>query len=146
MTAATMLRMPRRPCRRALYCTALVALGFLTALRADDAKQQVVKLVIDYNDGAQKVFPAIAWKDGLTVLDALEEAKTPAHGITFKYNGKGETAFLTQIDDLKNEGGGKEKKNWQYWINSAYADRGFGVRKLSAGDTVVWKFAVFEDK
>jgi hypothetical protein len=113
--------------------------------RADD-KPKTVKLVIDYGDGAQKVFPALEWKDGLTVLEAMDNAKAPAHGITFKYTGKGETAFLTQIDDLKNAGGGKDKKNWQYWVNDTYADKGFGVRKLEQGDVVMWKFAVFDGK
>jgi hypothetical protein len=128
-----------------------LALGLILSSSSDrfaiaDEKRGTVKLVIDYGDGVQKVFPALEWKEGMTVLDAMEKAKAPAHGITFKYTGKNETAFLTQIDDLKNEGGGKEKKNWQYWVNEAYADKGFGVRKLDKGDVVLWKLAVFEGK
>jgi hypothetical protein len=113
--------------------------------RAEE-KPKAVKVVIDYGDGAQKVFPALEWQEGMTVLEAMEKAKTPAHGITFKYTGKGETAFLTQIDDLMNEGGGKAKKNWQYLVNDAYADKSFGVRKLERGDVVLWKFTLFEGK
>ena len=30
------------------------------------------RLVIDYGDGAELRFKALAWKDGMTVLDALE--------------------------------------------------------------------------
>jgi hypothetical protein len=127
-----------------------LAVGALTLpsqppARADE-KPTTVKVVIDYGDGAQKVFPALEWRDGMTVLDAMEKAKTPAHGITFTYTGKGETAFLTKIDDLKNEGGGKAKKNWQYLVNDAYADKSFGLRKLEKGDVVLWKFTTFEGK
>jgi hypothetical protein len=113
--------------------------------KADD-KAATVKVVVDYGDGAQKVFPALEWKEGMTVLDAMEKAKAPGHGITFKYTGKGETAFLTQIDDVTNEGGGKGKKNWQYWVNDGFADKSFGVRKLDKGDVVLWKCAAFEGK
>jgi hypothetical protein len=113
---------------------------------ADDKRTDAVKLVIDYNDGAQKVFPEIAWTDSMTVLDAMEKAKAPAHGITFNYKGKGDTAFLTQIDDLQNEGGGKDKKNWQFWVNGAYADKSFGAWKLKSGDEVLWKFDTYKGK
>jgi hypothetical protein len=113
--------------------------------RAEE-KPNTVRLVVDYGDGAQKVFPALPWQEGMTVLDAMEKAKAPAHGITFQHTGKGETAFLTQIDDLKNEGGGKSKKNWQYLVNDAYADKSFGIRKLEKGDVILWKFTVFEGK
>src|ERR1700676_3107800 len=103
---ACSFRLPRPTSRR-------IALAFLAAavlvfgpvanrLLADDAKQSTIKLVIDYNDGVQKVFPTIGWKEGMTVLDALQEAKALAHGITFKYAGNGETAFLKQIEDVPN--------------------------------------------
>jgi Domain of unknown function (DUF4430) len=113
--------------------------------RAED-KPNTVKVVVDYGDGVQKVFPALEWQEGMTVLEAMEKAKTPAHGITFKYTGKGETAFLTQIDDLKNEGGGKAKKNWKYLVNDVYADKSCGVRKLENGDVVLWRFTHLEGK
>jgi hypothetical protein len=122
-----------------------LAAACLETAGAED-KPKTVKVVIDYGDGAQKVFPALEWQDGMTVLDAMEKAKAPAHGITFKYTGRGETAFLTQIDDLKNEGGGKAKKNWQYLVNDVYADKSCGVRKLEKSDVVLWKFTLYEGK
>jgi hypothetical protein len=141
--------LPHRP--SILFCVLLaLAASTLPApchrfARAEE-KPNTVKVVIDYGDGAQKVFPALQWQEGMTVLEAMDKAKAPAHGITFQHTGKGETAFLTQIDDLKNEGGGKAKKNWQYLVNDLYADKSFGIRKLEKGDVVLWKFTVFDGK
>jgi hypothetical protein len=140
---------PKRP--RLVLCVLLglaasTVPGSYHGFARAEEKPNTVKVVIDYGDGAQKVFPALQWQEGMTVLDAMEKAKAPAHGITFQHTGKGETAFLTQIDDLKNEGGGKAKKNWQYLVNDVYADKGFGVRKLEKGDVVLWRFTVFEAK
>ncbi len=55
----------------------------------------------------------------------------------FQERGSGATAFLTQLDDLKNEGSGR---NWIYRVNGQIADRSFAVYRLEAGDTVLWKF------
>ncbi len=145
--AARDAKRPSAAVKRIIVALALAAVITSSAQVAKaDEIPNTVKVVIDYGDGVQKVFPAVEWKDGMTVLDAMDKAKAPAHGITFKYTGKGETAFLTQIDDLANEGGGKSKKNWQYWINDVFADKGFGVRKLDKGDVVLWKCSGFEGK
>ena len=64
--------------------------------------------------------------------------------LKFEYKGSGETAFLKSIDGVENEGGGAEKKNWQFWVNGKRADRGFGVFELQLSDKVVWKFVPFE--
>jgi Domain of unknown function (DUF4430) len=137
---------PARKCLGLWLGFGLALLALASPLARADDKAKTVKVVIDYGDGVQKVFPALEWKEGMTALDALDKAKAPAHGITFKYTGKGDTAFLTQIDDLKNEGGGKDKKNWLFWVNDAMADKSFGAWKLEKGDVVLWKFAVYEGK
>jgi hypothetical protein len=112
--------------------------------KADETKSSTVKLIIDYNDGAQKVFPAILWKNDMTVHDAMNQAQVNPHGIKFEAKGSGATAFLTQIDDLKNEGGGADKKNWLYRVNGKLAEKGFGAFVLNAGDEVVWKFDILK--
>jgi hypothetical protein len=143
--------------RTLLWCLAAVAVagvaialalapGSPSAATGAAGADATIKLIIDYNDGCQKVFPALTWKDGMTSLSALEAAKAKPHGIQFEYTGKDDTAFLTQIDDLKNEGGGKDKKNWLYWVNDKMADQGFGVCKLDKGDVVLFKFDVYRDK
>ena len=40
-----------------------------------------------------------------------------------------------------NQGGGSGAKNWQYWVNTTYADRSFAVFEVQALDTVFWRFA-----
>jgi hypothetical protein len=103
----------------------------------------IVKLEIDYNDGIHKDFDSIPWKQDMTVQDAMNVAKATGHGIQYQSTGSGDTAFLTQIDDIKNQGGGSDSHNWLYRVNDKLANVGFGVYKLNAGDVVVWKFDVY---
>ncbi len=99
-----------------------------------------VRMVINYGDGVEKHFTQLAWRDGMTVLDALIAAEKHPHGIKIKYRGKGATAFLTKIDDLENEG---RTRNWIYRVNSKLATRGFGIFTLKPGDTILWKFGEY---
>ncbi|MEX0820112.1 MAG: DUF4430 domain-containing protein [Pirellulaceae bacterium] len=128
-----------RPTRRwwlAFVVSAFVCLGPVPQLVAAD-DTATVRLVIDYNDGVEKHFNAIAWKPGITVMDAMLAAKQHPRGIRFEYKGKDATALLTKIDDLANEGRGR---NWLYRVNGEPGDRSMGIFELKAGDTVLWKF------
>lgn len=124
-----------------LGVTGVIALcaGFLVA--AESGQQPVasptVRVVVDYSDGAEKHINAIAWKAGMTVLDAMDAAGKHPHGIAMKFRGKGATALLTRIDDVENEGAGR---NWVYRVNGKMADRGMGVFELQSGDAILWKF------
>ena len=66
---------------------------------------------------------------------------TPPRSASARTTGSGASAFLTKIDDLQNQGGGSGAKNWQYWVNTTYADRSFAVFEVQALDTVFWRFA-----
>lgn len=129
---------------------AIVALGLMaaglarTGAAAPPPAKPAVRLIVDFGDGAQRVYSALPWTKGMTVLDAMERARAHPHGIAFEHIGRGETAFLTRIEDLKNEGGGK--RNWHYWVNTDLADRSFGVYALEPADVVTWKFAAREDQ
>jgi hypothetical protein len=118
----------------------LLSLGAGTSADAPTAR---VKLVIDYGDGTQKVFAGLSWKEGMTVLDTLKSAQRAPHGISFDHQGEGATAFVTQIDDLRNQGGGKEAKNWQYRVNGTFVKESSGTRGLQPGDEVLWIFDHF---
>ena len=96
-----------------------------------------VRLVIDYNDGVEKHFNAIAWKTDMTVMDVMLAAGKHPRGISFEHKGKGATAMLTKIDDVGNEGRGR---NWLYRVNDKPGDRSMGILQVQAGDTVLWKF------
>ena len=101
-----------------------------------------VTLTIDYGDGVQKRFPAIPCEKKITAFEAMVWADRHPRGIDFVYRGRGQTALLTQIDDLKNQGA--RKKNWVYRVNGKLADRGFGVFPLKPGDNILWKFERYQ--
>lgn len=112
----------------------------LSAAADEPATEKTVKLTIDYGDGVQKVFAALPWKEKLTVLAALEAAAKHPRGIKLAHQGTGERILITAIDDLKNEGRGR---NWLYEVNGKLADKSAGVYELSAGDAVLWRFAKY---
>ncbi len=139
----------RFPQKRAILILSTLAilagLGMgIGQIRADDPQPLSVKLIIDYNDGVEKHYTAIPWKQGMTIFDAMQQARRSAHGITFEYSGKGSTAFLKQIDDLKNEGGGEDNKNWILRVNKKLATQSFGIYELKAKDVVRWRFEKFK--
>jgi hypothetical protein len=101
-----------------------------------------VHLIIDYGDGVTKSFASIPWTSGMTVQDAMNLAMHMHNGFAYTASGSGETAFLTSIDDARNEGGGAGKKDWQFWVNDQLAPVGFGSQKLNPLDVVRWKFDV----
>jgi hypothetical protein len=110
------------------------------------ATGKTVKLVIDYGDGVEKHFPSLAWREGLTVLEAMRSTSENARGLHFNTwnNATGEAALVEQIDGVKNEGGAAEAKNWTFKINGKRGQVGAGVQALHDGDVVVWKFGVYE--
>ena len=110
------------------------------------AQAATVRLIIDYGDGVIKTMTGLPWSKGNTVLDVMNAAKGHPHGITFSYTGSGGSSFLTKIDDVANEGGGAAKKNWQLWINTMYADRGFGSYEVQAFDVVFWRYTTQQGK
>ena len=116
----------------------------ITAAFAAEPTAKTVELVVDYGDGVQKRFAALAFTDGMNVLDALQAAKRHAHGIDFEFAGKGEMAFLLSIDGQKNQGGGETGKNWVFRLNQKLGHKSFAVQTLAAGDVVLWRFEVYD--
>jgi hypothetical protein len=104
------------------------------------APGQVVQLVIDYGDGAQKRFSAIPWRDGMTVLDVLQSTQQRPHGVAFTVRGSGEAALLTKLDDQANEEGAAGARNWLFYVNDHLADKSLGAATVKSGDTILWKF------
>lgn len=136
--------MKTRRCFSWLWIIAAITLWMCPADSAFAAEGKspaaTVKLIVDYGDGVQKHFTAIAWTDGMTVLDAMEIASRHRRGITWDRRGRGATAFLTRIDDVQNEGNGR---NWIFHVNGKLADCGLGVHPLASGDTILWTFAEY---
>jgi hypothetical protein len=127
----------------ALFLGSTVAsVGRPAVVHADDPvpPPASVRMVIDYGDGVEKHFTALAWKEGMTVLDALVAAQEHPRGIKFTHRGSDATAFLTQIDELKNEGSGR---NWVFRVNDKLATKSFAIFGVKAGDTILWKFGEY---
>ncbi len=99
---------------------------------------------MDYGDGVEIRFKALPWHKGMTVLDALTAAGKHPRGITFAQRGSGGSAMITQIDDAKNEGGGRQSKNWLYYVNEEQATKSAGKQTLEPGDVALWKFQVYQ--
>ena len=123
------------------YATAISQQANADPPKEPEAAKDTVKLVIDYGDGVQKVFASIPWTKETTVMDALETASKHPRGIKFTHQGKGETALVTAIDELKNEGRGK---NWLYEVNGKLGDRSCAIMPLKAGDSVLWRFGKYQ--
>ena len=98
---------------------------------------KLVQMAIDYGDGVEKRFSQLRWTAGMTVLDALQVAAKHPRGIEFQHRGSGATAFVYKIDDLENEGRGR---NWIFSINGDLAERSCGVTVVLAGVRIHWIF------
>ena len=134
MTGSRCNRLTRRA---AAILLAAMLLAIPAAGERAHAQSATVRLVVDYGDGVIKTITGLPWAKGSTVLDVMNAAKDRPHGISFSYTGSGASAFLTRIDDIANEGGAK--KNWQLWVNTSYADKGFGVYEVQPLDVVFWR-------
>ncbi len=133
--------------RAAVLAAALLVVATAWATRpVAGGSEDTVRLIVDYGDGASKTVANLPWAKGNTILDAMKAATTRSHGISFSYTGSGDSAVLTKIDDVQNEGGGAGKKNWQYWVNGIYGDRSFAVFELQAQDIIVWRFTTEQGK
>jgi hypothetical protein len=103
------------------------------------ATGETVTVAVDFGDGRRREFDAVSWRDGMTVRDVLTAAVDSSGGVKFAQQGAGESAFLTEIDGVKNEGGGGS--NWTFAVNGQFGDRSFAIYPLRAGDRVLWSFA-----
>ncbi len=132
--------------RAAVLAAALLVVAVAWATRPAAGADDAIRLIVDYGDGASKTVANLPWAKGNTILDAMKAATTRPHGISFSYTGSGDSAVLTKIDEVQNQGGGAGKKNWQYWVNGTYGDRSFAVFALQAQDAIVWRFTTEQGK
>ncbi len=99
---------------------------------------ETVSLAVDFGDGRLLAFNDVPWHDGMTVDQLLAAVQAMPHGPTFARQGAGQSAMLTAIDGVANEGG--RGRNWLFSVNDRAADRSFGVYVLRPGDRVLWRF------
>ena len=134
-------RFTRRTVLLGAVATALLA--GVSIARAE-LKPSTVRLVVDYGDGVETHYKAIAWRDGMTVLDVLAAAKKHARPLAYSQRGSGRGALITQIGGLANEGGGATDKNWMYTVNGKAPEIGAGEQTVRPEDVILWKFQVYE--
>ncbi len=143
---SSLLRLRSISRRVVLAAALLIVAAGLAIGPAAGGTEKSVRLIVEYGDGAAKTVNNLTWSKGNTVLDAMKAATARPHGISFGYTGSGDSAVLTKIDDVQNQGGGAGKKNWQYWVNGTYGDRSFAVFELQAQDLIVWRFTTEQGK
>jgi len=103
------------------------------------AATRTVSVEIRGGKGHQHKINGIAWRQGMTVLSALQQVgKRKQKPIKHVATGSGETAFVKEIDGLPNEGSGG--RNWMYEVNGKGSGVSCGSRQLKPGDRVLWSF------
>jgi hypothetical protein len=105
---------------------------------------EVVKLEIDFGNGARRLFDSLPWKEKMTVEDVMLAARDFRPGISYSQIGEGAKGFLTELEGLKNEGFGG--RNWQYEVAGSPGTRSFCLESVNAGDLVRWTFAAMGDE
>lgn len=96
-----------------------------------------VALTIDFGSEKESIETDVVCSPQTTVLEVLERAQNMDE-LKFTHRGSGETAFVTAIGGLENEGAAG--KNWIYRVNGETGDRSAGVYQLAPGDRVSWSF------
>jgi hypothetical protein len=98
---------------------------------------ETVSLVVDFGGGRRSEWNSLPWREGLTV-DAVLSHVAASGELSFTQQGSGSSTFLSEMNDVANEGAGG--KNWIYHVNAERADRSFAVYELRPGDQVLWRY------
>ena len=139
-----------------IILAALVVLALLLGFATWHARQQrgavaqnaganaatTITLVIDYGDGVRKTFMDLGASPGMTVLDAMNAAKSHTRPLAFTTTGSGDSTLLHSIDDVTNEG--INGRAWQYWIDGTYGMASIGAAKVNPGQRVSWAFRPYD--
>ena len=115
--------------------------------RANDnpmpATGKTVRLTIDFGQ-RQRQFAEIPWREGMTVMDAMQAAASRPNGLAYKSRGTGPSAFVSSIEGVKNQGTGRNSKSWIYNVNDQQGKKSAGLRRLGPYDRILWKFQGWE--
>jgi len=131
----------RSVCGTALMIALLIVSSAGVASAQEGATEKAVRLTIDYGDGIEKVFTGLPWKEGATVFTMLQAAVKHPRGVKVTHQGSGATTLVTAIDDLKNEGRGR---NWLFEVNGKLGEASCALAELKPGDAVLWRFAKYK--
>jgi hypothetical protein len=88
------------------------------------------ELKIDFKNQQTIIYPVIESPDNWTALDQL------VNTVSNKINGKGVSAFITEINSYSTEG---KKEFWAFYVNGKQSTVGAGSYQLKDGDKIEWK-------
>lgn len=71
----------------------------------------------------------------------LEMVMASLEGVEVEISGKGVTAFVQSINGV----GPSADRGWTYTLDGEFATKGIGSTMLRPGQTVQWKFTMFEE-
>ncbi len=111
------------------------------AAGADTHPDQTARLVIRLTPDQGPIEIELPATSEMTVLGLMKRAQQDGT-LEFEYRGSGETAFVTSIQGLANQGAGGN--NWIYRVNGKLGDRSIGVARIAAGDEVTWEFGAYQ--
>lgn len=117
-----------------------------TAFQDKDNENESITLVIRWTTdqgktSKKKTIKDIPFQKKMTVLDVMKYAAGKKK-IKFSHRGKNETAFLTEIDGIKNQGARGD--NWIFRVNDMLGKKSFGVTEIQPGDSVSWTFGKYK--
>ena len=102
-------------------------------------KRQIgtVDLTIDFGGARENIDVQIPCSEDSTVMDILYRAEMNGD-IEIQSTGRGETAFVTSINDVGQQSSGD--KYWTFTLNGQLSKTGSGVTEVDPGDEVHWRF------
>jgi hypothetical protein len=109
-----------------------------------------VSVTIDYSNGSQKSFTTVPWSEGLTILEAVEAAKTILPGVDVEYGSSRNGSVINlSLDGAPGKDGSGE---WSVWVNDRPGPERLGTKtsfrfdpgsrpenEVQAGDHIVAK-------
>ncbi len=66
--------------------------------------------------------------------------------LDFVESGKNDWIFIEEIQNIKNEGSGKNKKNWLIFVDGKLAEKGVSQIYLDKDTYILWCFISWEQK
>lgn len=85
-----------------------------------------VSLTVDYSNGAAKMFAALPWSRGTTILQVLESAQEVAPGLTVEYGSdRAGQAINLVLDGMAGDEHGQA--SWQFWVNQMHRPARLGT-------------------
>lgn len=126
-----------------LLCLSFVLLVLLcgcdSSKKSAEIQREIGTVSLNIDFGADKKADSIdvVCSPESTVLSILERAQN-MNRLKVRFRGSGETAFVTSIGGIENEGA--DGQNWIFKVNDQLGDKSAGVFEVNPGDTIYWTF------